>query len=321
MRVSNTNATLDKCTQELVQETPAALSASESVPSVSLQLQLPVSKEAFLLQQDSFIAAIARTAGVNPNDVTVVSLTEVDTGGGVRRRMALQVVTQIRTSTPQVIQNKISLSSVNTALSDAGLPQVTEMRVEVVEAGDQEVSSRESSETDDDSPTSSVDFRLIVAGVTAGVGAIGVVGLAYFFWFRRQRSFASGKRVNSCDGCQTHLHLHGAQCAYGQDVLVHGNVHDIDIEGLQDRDARNPREVKPSWKATKVRDPHVKSSPGKQESRSTVTLQARDVPLTCLSPPSSKSKTVTPPSNTRNAWSPPPLPTASGNLSYATYKP
>jgi len=90
-----------------------------------VELQLSVSKQLFLAQQHLFIEAMARTAGVNARDVKVMSITEVnvaDVAVARRQSTVLKVVTRVRTQQPAVVQNLLTLRTVNKALVQAGLP-------------------------------------------------------------------------------------------------------------------------------------------------------------------------------------------------------
>ena len=112
---------------------PQPLPTGVPVPSIAIKLQLTATKVQFMQRQESFIRAIARRARVNPSDVIVLSVTEVGMGQG-RRGVALNVLTQVRTRDPATVQAVLTLSTVNKALEQAGLPPAESMDVESVSA-------------------------------------------------------------------------------------------------------------------------------------------------------------------------------------------
>jgi len=87
---------ISQCLQDApLNNLPPPLPDDEPTPTISMELQLSVSKQQFLAQQDRFIQSLARTAGVNPEDVKVMSITEVivgNTAGARRQSNALKVI-------------------------------------------------------------------------------------------------------------------------------------------------------------------------------------------------------------------------------------
>ena len=75
---------------------------------------------------------MSATASAHPNDIKILSVREVIVR---RRRVQLEIVVGIRTRQPQVVEDALTLASVNRALGEAGMPAADTMRVETVEAG------------------------------------------------------------------------------------------------------------------------------------------------------------------------------------------
>jgi hypothetical protein len=168
----------------LAQEQPPPLPSNEAAPSVYIEMQLPVTKTVFLSQQDYFLKAIARTAGVNPQDVTIVSATEVNQA---RRLVSLVVVTAIRSRDAQAVEQALTLSTVNAALEEAGLPWATTMQKKTQKAAlSSPVDQKALAENSTGQRPSSIDIRLLIAAVAASVG---VLFLCIFgaCMFRRKR--------------------------------------------------------------------------------------------------------------------------------------
>ena len=55
--------------------------SAEMTPAVTLTAQLPMTKAAFKQQEDKFITAVAQSANVASDLVSVVSVTEVERSG------------------------------------------------------------------------------------------------------------------------------------------------------------------------------------------------------------------------------------------------
>jgi hypothetical protein len=91
----------------------------DAAPSFAFELQLAISRKDFLRIQDTFRKAIARSTNAHPLDVIVRSLTETHTH--------TKAVTQVQTLDPQALEQRLTLSAINWALSAAGLPQAASM--------------------------------------------------------------------------------------------------------------------------------------------------------------------------------------------------
>ena len=164
------------------------------VPSLAVELQLSVTKSKFLLQQDVFIRGIAMQAGVNPIDVQVVTVTETNAPGTRadasrrrrRRRAELRVVTQIRTTDPGRVQGTLTLSAVNTALEQAGLPPAEWMEVKIMPAGKMaSASAPPGTENIADQPEG--NRRLVVIALSAAAGALALL-ISMMLVYRRCKS-------------------------------------------------------------------------------------------------------------------------------------
>ena len=162
------------------------------VPSLAVELQLSVTKSKFLLQQDVFIRGIAMQAGVNPIDVQVVTVTETNAPGTRadasrrRRRAELRVVAQIRTTDPGRVQGTLTLSAVNTALEQAGLPPAEWMEVKIMPAGKMaSASAPPGTENIADQPEG--NRRLVVIALSAAAGALALL-ISMMLVYRRCKS-------------------------------------------------------------------------------------------------------------------------------------
>jgi hypothetical protein len=183
----------------LAQEQPPPLPSNEAAPSVYIEMQLPVTKTVFLSQQDYFLKAIARTAGVNPQDVTIVSATEVNQA---RRLVSLVVVTAIRSRDAQAVEQALTLTTVNAALEEAGLPSATTMQKKTQKAAlSSQVDQKALAENSTGQQPSSIDIRLLIAALAASVG---VLFLCIFgaWMFRRKRRESISRRIFECEGCE-----------------------------------------------------------------------------------------------------------------------
>jgi len=184
---------MHRCIAFVQEELPPPLSPDEAAPAVSVQMQLPVTKAQFLSLEDDFIMAMARAAGVNPQDVRIVSVTEVVQE---RRRVALIVVTELRSRNVEAVEKAITLTTVNEALSEAGLPPASTMKKETKQAGAASAGAKNAlAETQQ---SSSLDMRILLVAVTAGAGVLflGVFG-AWLFCKKRDAG-----RVFECEGCE-----------------------------------------------------------------------------------------------------------------------
>jgi len=84
----------------------------DATPSFAFELQLSISRKDFLPLQDTFIKAIARSTNAHPLDVVVRSPTETNT--------YTKTVTQVQTLDPQALEQRLTLSVINRALSCCG---------------------------------------------------------------------------------------------------------------------------------------------------------------------------------------------------------
>ena len=197
--MDESNGNQSQCVKPRQAAAPPALPAEANVPVVTLQIELPVTKSLFLAQQDSFIEGLARTAGVNPSDVKVVSVTEVSLR---RQPVAVRVVTQVRTQEADRVEKALVLDTVNRVLAEAALPPASALRVEVDRI------PAPAGEPAPELPTSqppAVDFRLIILSVGAGFGVL-IISATVLMWYRRSRLWRSDRRICTChlQGCNLH---------------------------------------------------------------------------------------------------------------------
>ena len=104
---------------------------SVTSPAVEVSLSMPMSEANFRQQENAFISALSRSAGVSPSAVTIVSVKEIAgrrllTGQRGRRllTMSVAVVVRISTSQPGSVSEKLTETTLNQNLKAAGLPQV-----------------------------------------------------------------------------------------------------------------------------------------------------------------------------------------------------
>ena len=198
------NGNQSQCVKPRQAAPPPALPAEAVVPVVTLQIQLPMTKSDFLAQQDSFIDALARTAGVNPSDVRVVSLTEVSVR---RQQAALDVVTQVRTQEADIVEKTLTLDTVNRVLAEAALPPASALRVEVDRTG---TPAAPAGEPPPELPTAephAVDLPLVVASVGAGFGVL-IISATILMWYRRSGRllWRSDRRICTCHRQDCNVH-------------------------------------------------------------------------------------------------------------------
>jgi hypothetical protein len=88
-----------------------------------------MSKADFERQEDLFVAALAKSAGVQVAAVSIISVTE--TSGGVRRLLApsVEVKSEIQTSDVSSVSKALTADTLNKHLGDAGLPKATGIKV------------------------------------------------------------------------------------------------------------------------------------------------------------------------------------------------
>ena len=232
-------------------EPPPSLSPDAIVPVVTLQIQLPITKSEFLLRQAAFVAALARSAGVNPGDVEVVSVEEVVLR---RQQVALNVLTRVRTTDAEIVESSLTLDSVNQVLAAADLPPASALSVDVESAdatGPPEEGVSELLGT-----SQSVDFRLIVLSVGAGFGGLVLLG-SILLWYRRTGKLLwrqRTKRVCTCHGSECHAHL---PAPGNEQMLRH------DRAGLQRHVSLQAKEAGPPIVTTKVLSPLESQGLGK----------------------------------------------------------
>jgi len=104
---------------------------SVTSPVVEVSLSMPMSEADFRQQENAFISAISRSAGLSPAAVTIVSVKEIAgrrllTGQRGRRLLAMSVAVLVRISTsqPGSVSEKLTETALNENLKAAGLPQV-----------------------------------------------------------------------------------------------------------------------------------------------------------------------------------------------------
>ena len=101
----------------------------QTLPVVQVAVALPMSKADFERQEDLFVAALAKSAGVQVAAVSIISVTE--TSGGVRRVLApsVEVKSEIQTSDVSSVSKALTADTLNKHLGDAGLPKATGIKV------------------------------------------------------------------------------------------------------------------------------------------------------------------------------------------------
>ena len=101
----------------------------QTLPVVQVAVALPMSKADFERQEDLFVAALAKSAGVGVAAVSIISVTE--TSGGVRRVLApsVEVKSEIQTSDVSSVIKALTADTLNKHLGDAGLPKATGIKV------------------------------------------------------------------------------------------------------------------------------------------------------------------------------------------------
>ena len=183
----------------LAQKQPPPLPSNEAAPSVYIEMQLPVTKAMFLSQQDIFVKAIARTAGVNPLDVTIISAREVNEA---RRLVSLVVITAIRSRDAQAVEQALTLTTVNAALKDAGLPSAKSMQKETQTAAlSSAVDKKALVENNPEQQPPSIDIRILIAAVAASVGVLFLCILGAWM-FNKMRGESISRRIFECEGCE-----------------------------------------------------------------------------------------------------------------------
>ena len=192
---SNANVSMHRCTAFVQEELPPPLAPDEAAPAVSVQMQLPMTQAQFTSLQDDFIKAMARAAGVHPQDVRVVSVTEVVQE---RRRVSLVVVTELRSRNVKAVEQALTLTTVNAALSEAGLPPAATMKKETKPAAAASAGAKNALAESHSQQSSSIDMRIVLLAVTAGVGVL-LIGVFAAWLFRKKRDAG---RVFECENCE-----------------------------------------------------------------------------------------------------------------------
>jgi len=122
----------------------------QDMPIVEVAVALPMTKASFQAQEDSFISALARGAGVPASSVTIVSVTEMtsrrtaganpsfpteDAAAPSRKLLAssVEVKSEIETTSPAAVSSSLTQESLNAALTEAGLPEAASMVTSVRE--------------------------------------------------------------------------------------------------------------------------------------------------------------------------------------------
>jgi hypothetical protein len=107
--------------------TAVSCSNSETIETIVIMVTLPMTKSAFIANQDKYIISVARTAGINPENVKILSIEEVSTRSPriISARLLLatsvNVQTSVLISTVQQIYIK-DQSLLNRNLVENGLP-------------------------------------------------------------------------------------------------------------------------------------------------------------------------------------------------------
>lgn len=97
----------------------------QTLPVVEVTVSLPMSKADFERQEDLFVAALAKSAGVEVSDVSIISVTE---SSAARRRLlapSVQVSSEIQASDTDSVSQALTTDTLNKNLGEAGLPQAT----------------------------------------------------------------------------------------------------------------------------------------------------------------------------------------------------
>ena len=209
-KAGSTSETLCFCSEGFTKSPDGSCPADRVSPVVQVSVSLPMSKTEFLSQQERFVSILARSAGVSPSKVKVVSVTEssrramaADEGGWEEKRLraaSVSVVTEIASEDPDMVLGTLTEEKLNTGLESAGLPRVKEgsMTTKVNSPSGEQTGKQapvtSSSNNDQDAPaTSQVG---IIAGAAGGGGALLLV-LGYVFYCRRRWCVASGDDVPS----------------------------------------------------------------------------------------------------------------------------
>jgi hypothetical protein len=105
-------------------------SKSENVETIVILVTLPMTKAVFLSNQDRYIASVAATAGVLPENIKIVSIDEISTRSSriITARLLLATSVIVQTSVLIAVGQKTSIkdqSILNSNLNGNGLPSGT----------------------------------------------------------------------------------------------------------------------------------------------------------------------------------------------------
>jgi hypothetical protein len=107
-------------------------SQPETVESIVIIVTLPMTKTVFISNQDKYITSVARTAGVSPENVKVLSIDEVSTRSSRIVSARLLMATSVHVQTSVLISmGQLSRSNIkdqgllNSNLNENGLPSGT----------------------------------------------------------------------------------------------------------------------------------------------------------------------------------------------------
>ncbi len=103
---------------------------SATIETIIIMVTLPMTKTVFVANQDKYVASVARTAGVNPESVKILSIDEVSTRSSKIITSRLLLATSVRVQTSVIISvgqqsNLRDQSLLNSHLNENGLPSGT----------------------------------------------------------------------------------------------------------------------------------------------------------------------------------------------------
>jgi hypothetical protein len=103
---------------------------SASTETIIIIVTLPMTKTAFVANQDKYIASVARTAGVDPESVKILSIDEVSTRSSkiITSRLLLAISVRVQTSVIVSMGQQSNFkdqSLLNSHLNENGLPSGT----------------------------------------------------------------------------------------------------------------------------------------------------------------------------------------------------
>jgi hypothetical protein len=103
---------------------------SATIETIIIMVTLPMTKTVFVANQDKYVASVARTAGVNPESVKILSIDEVSTRSSkiITSRLLLAMSVRVQTSVIISMGQQSNLrdqSLLNSHLNENGLPSGT----------------------------------------------------------------------------------------------------------------------------------------------------------------------------------------------------